>query len=304
MEYVRAFTQSHIDSRLGGAARVETHERSQGPIIRHQGPWARERWVFDRLPGPAATRAKKSVDLIAKVERGYANNHGHLFPEWVLFLLNKDRSSSIAQLVQNFIDRVGAANDGWENRFARKFGLVYAALKLGVRSGLLPWPADLPMKVVKKCYRKARRAAQTDRELKREAPQKLMRLITEPGRMINVMRKPATVPIRITSKTVALQFNDRGTAKLGLLDGALKGVFGSKRAKDLFIAGLRNAGMLAKGHGHAGTVQKRMPIQLDGHVIKKPRLWVLDLATFRSHFQKQQTGLGVKTAPRNRGPTV
>jgi hypothetical protein len=50
--------------------------------------------IFDRLPGPAAKRAKKSIELIAQIERGYANNHGHLFPEWVLFLLNKDQSST------------------------------------------------------------------------------------------------------------------------------------------------------------------------------------------------------------------
>lgn len=245
--------------------------------------------IFDRLPGSAAKRAKKSVKLIAQVERGYTNNYGHLFPEWLLFLLKKDRSSKVLALVQTFIKRVGAQSHGWENRFARKFGIVYAAFKLGVQSGLLPWPKDLPLKVVKKCYRKARRTAQTDKELKRDAPKTLATLIAKPRRTVLVSKSLPKTPTHVTSKTVALRFVDQGIAKLGLLDGALQRELGSKKAKELFVAGLRDAKLLAKGHGHAGTVQNRLPIKLDGRVISKPRLWMLDLVALQARAQ-QQTG--------------
>jgi hypothetical protein len=210
-----------------------------------------------------------------------------LFREWLLFLLKKDRSSTVLTLVQTFIKHVGAQSHGWENRFARKFGIVYAALKLGVQSGLLPWPKNLPLKVVKKCYRQARRAAQTDKELKRDAPQILANLIAKPGRTVVVAKSPPKAPTQITSKTVALRFVDHGIAKLGLLDGVLQRELGSKKLKDLFIAGLGDVALLAKGHGNAGTVQKRLPLNLDGRVTNKPRLWMLDLAAFQAHVQNQ-----------------
>jgi hypothetical protein len=116
-----------------------------------------------------------------------------------------------------------------------------------------------PLKVVKKCYRQARRAAQTDKELKRDAPQILANLIAKPGRTVVVAKSPPKAPTQITSKTVALRFVDHGIAKLGLLDGVLQRELGSKKLKDLFIAGLGDVALLAKGHGNAGTYRSGYP---------------------------------------------
>jgi hypothetical protein len=46
----------------------------------------------------------------------------------------------------------GAENDGWQKRYAQKFGLIYAAMELGVNLGLLPWSEVLPLKVATKCF--------------------------------------------------------------------------------------------------------------------------------------------------------
>ena len=110
-------------------------------------PRPAEGGIFDRIDGTAVVRAKRSIKLIAKLERGYANHHGHIIPQWVLYLMRKDRSKRIVELTDEFIEHVVAGGNGWEKRFALKFGLVYAAMALAVRCGILPWPPVLPLKV-------------------------------------------------------------------------------------------------------------------------------------------------------------
>ena len=69
--------------------------------------------IFDRLHGSSSERARQSIDLIARLERGYSNNHGQIIPVWVTFLMRKDRSGQIINLVKKFTDQVGATRDGW-----------------------------------------------------------------------------------------------------------------------------------------------------------------------------------------------
>ena len=241
--------------------------------------------IFDRLDGTAAVRAKRSVELIAKLERGYANHHGHVMPQLVLYLMRKDRSKRIVELTDEFIEHVVAGGNGWEKRFALKFGLVYAAMVLAVRAGILPWPPVLPIKVATKCYRKARNAANTSRERVAEAAGKLHDLITNGSRVVDAITSHRSgKPIKITDDCVAIRYRKEGRTKIGILDDALLNVLGSKRAKAVFTQKLQTAGLVADGHGHAGTVQERIPILRHGKVIRRPRLWVItaeDLGSLR-----------------------
>ena len=100
--------------------------------------------IFDRLSGSAKARAKRSVALIAKLERGYSNHPGHTIPAWISVLLTRDWSKRIVALADEFVSLVVPDGNGWERRFARKFGVVYAAMTLAVETGVLPWPEDLP----------------------------------------------------------------------------------------------------------------------------------------------------------------
>jgi len=97
----------------------------------------------------------ESIKLIAKLERGYLNHHGHTIPLWVQYLMATDRSKRIPQLVDKFINHVEARGNGWEVRFATKFGLVYAAMRMTTEAGLLPWRPSFALKVASKCYRKS-----------------------------------------------------------------------------------------------------------------------------------------------------
>ena len=241
--------------------------------------------IYDRIDGTAAVRAKRSVELIAKLERGYANHHGHIIPQWVLYLMRKDRSKRVVELTDEFIEHVAAGRNGREKRFALKFGLVYAAMVLAVCAGILPWPPDLPLKVTTKCYRKARNAAKTSRERVAEAAGKLHDLITNWNRVVDAITgNRSGKPIKITDDCVAVRYRKEGQTKIGILDDALLKVLGSQRAKAVFTKKLQTAGLVADGHGHAGTVQERIPILRHGKIIRRPRLWVInadDLGSLR-----------------------
>jgi hypothetical protein len=111
---------------------------SAGDMVRvfdiHVAPASRG-GIFDRIDSNGSKRAKRSVQLIKQLERGYLHNQGQIFPKWVAYLLSNDVSSDIAAAVNKFVKKVGADHEGWERRFAQKFGLVYAAMKKMLSAG-------------------------------------------------------------------------------------------------------------------------------------------------------------------------
>jgi hypothetical protein len=240
--------------------------------------------IFDRIKGGTAKRAKRSIKLIAKLQRGYTNHHGHTLPEWVLYLMAGDRSEQIDQLVNAFIDYVEAQGNGWEVRFATKFGLVYAAMQLATDAGLLPWRASLALKIASKCYRKARAAAQSPEERLSGAAMELHRLMNETTRVVD--RRNDGRPTKIRNRTVAIRYQKNGRLKFGVLDRALLKLLGSRSAKESFAKILRDAGLVTGGHGHAGTQQERISTVRNGKISKRTRLWRIDARRFEKFIAR------------------
>jgi hypothetical protein len=241
--------------------------------------------IFDRIPGTRKTRAKRSLRLIGDLQRGYLNHHGHTFPLWILFLMANDRSKRMIRLADKFIDHVGARTDGWEVRFAQKFGVIYAAMELGLNSGLLPWPKSLPLKVATKCYRNARESAKVNRpDSSPTIVARLDRLFDKPGRVV-AAPSAGKKPTEVTHRTVAIRYVKDGRTKFGVLDDALIKLLGSKTGKAAFTADILKAGLVKNGHGHAGTTQERIPIKRNGRIIDRPRLWVIDATDLKYFLQ-------------------
>jgi hypothetical protein len=233
--------------------------------------------IFDRAGGPPKLRAKLSVKFIAKLERGYSNNTGHVMPKWIWHLMRKNRAKRIMDLANGFVRHLGARNHGWEFRFALKFGVVYAAMMMGIDAGILPWAKSLPLKVATKCYRKARNAAKTARERANEMSIRLQHLLSQAGRVVNASTgRQSNKPIKISKHCLAIRYSKNGAAKIGLIDAALSRVIGSKQAKSILMKGLTSAGLVTEGHGHAGTRQERIKIERSGKSTGRVRLWVMD----------------------------
>ena len=74
----------------------------------------------------------------------------------------------------HFVKIATRMGSGYDARFARKFGLLYAVGKLAVKHGVLPLPAEWPGIAVYRGYRNALLAAQGEAALTAKA---LARLI-------------------------------------------------------------------------------------------------------------------------------
>lgn len=78
--------------------------------------------------------------------------HGVLFDAWIEYLIENDASSRLIECVREFVAATASGANGLEQRFAKKFALLYAAGRVGVESGLLPWPVEWSMRAVRHCY--------------------------------------------------------------------------------------------------------------------------------------------------------
>jgi hypothetical protein len=89
--------------------------------------------IFDRLKGNRASKASQSVKLIGRLESGLIQHYGQLMPRWMKLLMRKDRTEEIERLVRRFIKKGQIEAQGWERRFAQKFGLLYV-IRRGIRT--------------------------------------------------------------------------------------------------------------------------------------------------------------------------
>jgi Domain of unknown function (DUF927) len=112
------------------------------------------RGIDDKVENPA--------DLLDEIELTIAENHGVLFHAWVKFLLSADQCERIRALVAEFVATTAGGQNGLEIRFARKFGVIYAAGLIGVEAGLLPWSPDWVSSAVRYCYDQARNTRDPD----------------------------------------------------------------------------------------------------------------------------------------------
>jgi hypothetical protein len=244
--------------------------------------------IFDLIDGTPTERAKRSVKLIADLERGYQNHHGHVIADWALYLMAKDRSKQILKLVNEFTEHVGGKHDGWETRFAQKFGYIYAAMVMGIKAGLLPWPDSLPLQVASRCYRRARRSAKTAKEQVIETAAKLHRLLLNEDRVVDAPSGQGhDNAIEITKRCIAIRYRKDGRRTFGVLDDALLKLLGSPKAKAAFTKFLATAGLVRDGHGRAGTVQERFKNERNGELYDSVRVWCSDAKRF-SRFLKMK----------------
>lgn len=107
-------------------------------------------------------KVEDSGELIRKIEDAIAANHGVLFDAWINFLLSSDQSARIRALVDEFVEKSAGGENGLEIRFARKFGVLYAAGLIAVEAGLLPWSGDWVRKAAFYCYDLARNTRDPD----------------------------------------------------------------------------------------------------------------------------------------------
>jgi Domain of unknown function (DUF927) len=127
--------------------------------------------IFDRLGSVQLSRTK----LVLRAEEVVKENFGHAIRALIKQLVagREAHTQRATQLIEGFLEKVGASGDPWTRRFAGKFAIVYAAAKIAAELKLAPWSSDHPFKCVKRLYKRARELVATPEEALQDLLHKL-----------------------------------------------------------------------------------------------------------------------------------
>lgn len=137
--------------------------RVAGEQLRHidiKVPQLNQGGIFDLLDGSGETPGREGARLASGVEITIASNYG-LARDRYLTRLTAERSAveaRVRQMVDDFVEDVGASTQPWERRLARKFGIVAAGAILAAEWEVAPFSSDHARRCVLSVYRVARRS--------------------------------------------------------------------------------------------------------------------------------------------------
>src|SRR3954453_5447401 len=85
-----------------------------------------------------------------------------------------------------FLREVHASGKTWERRFAKRFALAYAGVRLAIEFGLLPWTWRQAFDAVALCYRAARGATPDTEARVEEALARLRQALGGKGKLVDL----------------------------------------------------------------------------------------------------------------------
>lgn len=223
--------------------------------------------VWDRVPAKEGLKArgKRSNNVFSACKQA----HGTVGRRWI-GLLQQQRgtlATRTASEIDRFVEKVCPAGGGVDSRIAAKFGLVYAAGRLAIRHGLLPWPNDLPLKVCKRLYL---RCLETNGGVERaleDAKAHLLRAVQDVDRFPMLKNGSPTLQAGFEG----YQRVKSGSTELMITQAGFRKIAGAS-AKSL-LRQLQAEGILEAGHGKRSA--KQIWLNVDGHV-SKHRLLVFE----------------------------
>ena len=248
-----------------------------------------------RAGSSLACWARRSCDvedpgeLINGIETAFSQHHGVLMDAWVRFLLSDDHSDRVRAMVDTFVETMAGGEKGLETRFARKFGVIYAAGLMAAKAGLLPWPTDWVTKVVRYCYDLARATRDPDARAIEAGLKAIARATCVKSRFVR-HKHSARKPPLFSKSAIGLRINrDRKTRWLicrerldlvGVKDERLQRLIMDRARECGFIWGSKNA---------TGSIQIRVRT-IAGHV-EKLRFWRLNRRAMQAWAQSRSRKL-------------
>jgi hypothetical protein len=118
--------------------------------------------IFDRLSAVQVSRTTLVRDAEAAVEE----NFGYPIRAFLERLVSERElyAQRAIELIDRFLQTVGAGGEPWMRRFASKFAVVYAAAKIAAELGAAPWSPSHPFKCIERLYKRARALVITPEE--------------------------------------------------------------------------------------------------------------------------------------------
>ncbi len=115
--------------------------------------------IFHSVP-----EGRSSAELAEQVETASRTHFGHPAYRFAKFLvagMRQDRGALVRGIDEHreaFTAAAQVPSDSWEQRFAGRFGIAYAAACLAIDAGVLPWKKEKALAAVVDTYQAARRA--------------------------------------------------------------------------------------------------------------------------------------------------
>jgi hypothetical protein len=99
-----------------------------------------------------------------------------------------DIRETIAAEMQRIFKGAGAPEQGWEHRFAKRFALAYAAAKLAIKYGIVPWDNKMVAHAIKACYLAARAAVPDTDKLRADGFVRLRSQLSGTATILDLVR--------------------------------------------------------------------------------------------------------------------
>ena len=243
--------------------------------------------IFARVLGDAQKEVENRGELIKKIEAAISQNHGVLIDAWVLFLLSCDHSARIRSMVEKFVELTGAGENGLEARFARKFGVIYAAGLLAVKGGLLPWSVDWVSRVVRYHYELARITRDPDAHAVESGLLAIARATQVKSRFVRHKHATRETPL-LSESAMGLKISSDGSARWFFCKERL-GLIGVSEARiqRLVMEKAKACGFIKTGKNATSSVQIRVRTRCNG--VEKLRFWRLNRKALASWAEQRST---------------
>lgn len=216
--------------------------------------------VFSKLPSGCAT-----LDAaLHKIETACQSNYGTALRAFVAKVV-KDQNQAkprVADLMKRFEKlALVSSEDEWEIRFAKKFGVAYAAGILGIEYGVLPWTQKALQGAILKCYRRARMAIPDADRMTSWAETKLRTFTKDSEKVICLYKlsKAERATLKPGKDMGFLERDDANGLHLVVRKEVFRQWFSSEREVQLLLQKLAREQRLIRTNARVPTCQRMYP---------------------------------------------
>lgn len=265
-------TSNRTGRELAQLAKMSWEDQERVRFIDVEIP-SNEGGIFDLLE-VGSNRAQGGTALTKELELALNQHGGVLWAPWIKHLFTLENlSARVEGLMDRFVQK-SDPNGAVETRIAKKFALVYAAGKIAVDAGLLPWLMKFPLQVTRSLFNRAVQDRRSEQDTVDGVLSRLAQAIGDREHFPNVRQGQELV---VKGKELwGVRCRHKGRNVVGIRDEAWRHVASSDALAERVRQRLRAADVLWMGHGGRGTRQLPVHLTIAGETVAKPRFWVLE----------------------------
>ncbi|TAK99427.1 MAG: DUF927 domain-containing protein [Rhodospirillaceae bacterium] len=213
--------------------------------------------IFEKCP----EKYENTAAAVYALEKACAANYGVAGREYISKIVADKAASTefVRKMVDRFLKHVGV-EDSSESRYAKRFGLAYAGLKLAEKHGVIRLPKNSAWKAINLCYRRAREVAPSYPRMVAQASSNLRKALLELDGIIDLSRNGRTTTKAkfADCRGILLDYAKHGLVYAVKLEelGALSGTpLTSRQVMDR----LKERGLLIQVKGGKATIPISVP---------------------------------------------